>query len=101
MNNNENRNDVQNHALRSANAEKGYTALERAKKEKNEVEINLADVFQILLSKWIYILIAGLVVVPLVSLVTKKPDRSYVDEIFTCYEQTVTVHKRTSLEEDN
>jgi capsular polysaccharide biosynthesis protein len=37
-------------------------SLERVKQEKNEVEINLADVFQILLSKWVYILIAGLVV---------------------------------------
>ena len=44
--------------------------MERVNKERNEVEINLADVFQILLSKWIYILIAGLVVALVVGAVT-------------------------------
>jgi capsular polysaccharide biosynthesis protein len=83
---------VQNHALRSANAEKGYTALERAKREKNEVEINLADVFQILLSKWIYILIAGLVVALGVGAVThfliKKKYTAYTSMyIYTNAEQ--------------
>lgn len=42
----------------------------------------------------------GLIVVPVVSLFTKKPDKKTVDEIFTCYEQTVTVHSTTSLPED-
>lgn len=45
-------------------------------------------------------MVVGLVVVPLVSLFTKKPDSAMVDEIFTCYEQTVTVHSTTSLPED-
>jgi capsular polysaccharide biosynthesis protein len=36
--------------------------LESINREKKEVEINLADVFQILLSKWVYILLAGLIV---------------------------------------
>lgn len=45
-------------------------------------------------------MIIGLVLVPLVSLFTKKPDGGMVDEIFTCYEQTVTVHSTTSLPED-
>jgi len=44
--------------------------LEREKQGKNEVEINLADVFQILLSKWIYILAAGLIVALAVAAVT-------------------------------
>lgn len=43
----------------------------------------------------------GLVVVPVVSLFTKKPDKKTVDEIFTCYEQTVTVHSATSLPEED
>ncbi len=42
----------------------------------------------------------GLIVVPLVSLFTKKPDSAMVDEIFTCYAQTVTVHSTTSLPEE-
>lgn len=45
-------------------------------------------------------MLIGLVVVPIVSLFTKKPDGAMVDEIFTCYAQTVTVHSTTSLPED-
>ena len=44
-------------------------------------------------------MLLGLVVVPLVSLVTPKPDRAMVDEIFTCYDSTVVVKKYRSLEE--
>ncbi len=44
-------------------------------------------------------MIAGLIVVPIVSLITKKMDKKYVDDIFSCYDQTVTVHKTHSLEE--
>ena len=41
---------------------------------------------------------AGLVVVPVVSLVTPKLDKAKTDEIFTCYEEKVTSTKRRSLE---
>ncbi len=51
-------------------SKKGYTELERAKRDNNEVEINLADVFQILLSKWVYILIAAVVGALAVAAVT-------------------------------
>ncbi len=44
-------------------------------------------------------MIAGLVVVPIVSLVTPKMDQKYVDDIFSCYDETVTVHKSHSLDE--
>jgi len=44
-------------------------------------------------------MIAGLIVVPVVSAVTPKPDKEKVDEIFTCYDETVTVHRTKSLEE--
>ena len=44
-------------------------------------------------------MIAGLIVVPIVSLITPKMKKEYVDEIFECYEETVTVHKTKSLEE--
>lgn len=43
---------------------------------------------------------AGLVIVPVVSLITPKPDREKVDRIFTCYEETVTVTRKYALEED-
>ena len=44
-------------------------------------------------------MIAGLVIVPVVSLITPKLDSKFVDDIFTCYDETVTVHKKSSLEE--
>ena len=43
-------------------------------------------------------MIAGLILVPLVSLITPKPKAEFVDEIFTCYEEEVKVHKKNSLE---
>jgi SSS family solute:Na+ symporter len=45
-------------------------------------------------------MIAGLIIVPIVSLITPKPDKEKIDEIFKCYDETVVVHKRQSLEED-
>ncbi|MCR5094973.1 MAG: sodium:solute symporter [Lachnospiraceae bacterium] len=45
-------------------------------------------------------MIAGLIVVPVVSAVTPSLDKKFVDEIFTCYDQKVTVHRKTSLEDD-
>ena len=44
-------------------------------------------------------MVAGLVVVPLVSLVTPKMDRNKVDEMFSCYETKVLVSTKNSLEE--
>lgn len=44
-------------------------------------------------------MVAGLIVVPVVSLVTPKMKKEKVDEIFACYDETVTVHKRRSIEE--
>lgn len=44
-------------------------------------------------------MLAGLVVVPVVSLISPKVDASYVEEIFRCYDETVVVHKTRSLEE--
>jgi SSS family solute:Na+ symporter len=45
-------------------------------------------------------MIAGLIIVPIVSLITPKPDKEKIDEIFKCYDETVVVHKSQSLEED-
>lgn len=44
-------------------------------------------------------MVASLVVVPLVSLITPKPKQERVDEIFSCYDQPVTVTEKTSLGE--
>ncbi len=42
-------------------------------------------------------MITGLVVVPLVSLITKAPSKEKVDGIFSCYDKTVTVKATTAL----
>jgi len=65
------------------------------RKDKNEIEINLADVFQILLSKWFFILIAGLVVALGVGLAThflikKKYTAHTTMYVFTTAEQNQT-----------
>ncbi len=44
-------------------------------------------------------MIAGLIVVPIVSLITPKMDKKKVDEIFDCFNETVTVSKKKSIEE--
>jgi SSS family solute:Na+ symporter len=44
-------------------------------------------------------MVAGLIVVPVVSFITPKMDKARVDEIFTCYDEKVTVTKKKSLGE--
>ncbi len=42
-------------------------------------------------------MLGGLVIVPVVSLFTKKPDKALVDGCFDCYEKEVTVKAKVSL----
>lgn len=44
-------------------------------------------------------MLAGLVVVPVVSLVTPKMEQKEVEKMFTCLEEEVVVHRKSSLEE--
>ena len=44
-------------------------------------------------------MVAGLIVVPVVSLLTPKMDTKNVDEVFECFEETVTVRRKRSIEE--
>ncbi len=44
-------------------------------------------------------MVAGLIIVPVVSLITPKMKKEELDEIFTCYEERVTITKKQSLEE--
>lgn len=44
-------------------------------------------------------MVVGLVVVPVVSLMTPKMEKKKVDEIFACYEETVVVHTKKSITE--
>ena len=42
-------------------------------------------------------MVAGLVIVPIVSLFSKVKEKDSVDKMFSCYERQVTVHASTSL----
>ena len=44
-----------------------------------------------------FCMLAGLVLVPLVSLFTSPPDSRQVEKIFSCYDQTITVTLRDSI----
>lgn len=46
-----------------------------------------------------FCMLAGLLIVPVVSLVTPKPDRQLVEESFSCYDQKVLVRQRQALGE--
>lgn len=43
-------------------------------------------------------MIAGLIIVPVVSVITPKPDTEKTDKIFECYEEKVIITKKRSLE---
>ena len=43
------------------------------------------------------VMLAGLVLVPVISLFTPKPDKAHLDHIFSCYEKKVTVTVRDSI----
>lgn len=39
----------------------------------------------------VFCMLFGLILVPVVSLFTKKPDRAHIQQVFSCYDRTVTV----------
>ena len=47
-----------------------------------------------------FCMLFGLIIVPLVSLCTKKPEKALVDEAFACYEEKVLVPQREALGQD-
>ena len=42
-------------------------------------------------------MLAGLVIVPVVSWITPKPEQKLVDDAFACYEKPTTVTQKTAL----
>ncbi len=46
-----------------------------------------------------FCMLAGLILVPVVSLLTKKPDKTQVAEVFSCYDKEVTVTSKHSIGE--
>ena len=63
--------------------------------------IFFADFFPSLLQSSIncgaFCMLAGLVIVPAVSLLTRAPAKDQVEQIFSCYERTVTVTVKDSI----
>ena len=59
----------------------------------------LPDFFKSSINMGVIAMLGGLVLVPVVSLLTRKPDKSEIDEIFSCYDKTVTVSAKDSLGE--
>ena len=48
-----------------------------------------------------FCMLAGLVIVPVVSLLTPAPDKAHVEQVFACYERTVTVKVKESIGDQN
>jgi SSS family solute:Na+ symporter len=44
-----------------------------------------------------FTMLAGFIIVPLISIITGKPDKAGVDNCFSCYEETVSVKVRDDL----
>lgn len=63
--------------------------------------IFMGDAFPALLRSPInagaFCMLAGLVIVPLVSLITRTPDKSRIEAVFACYERTITVTVKDSI----
>ena len=47
-----------------------------------------------------FTMIAGLIIVPVVSLITKKPDDKEIDNMFEVFDEQVTVKRRTALSQN-
>ncbi len=47
-----------------------------------------------------FCMLFGLLLVPAVSLITKKPRKEHIDSLFSCYEKTVTVTVKDSIGEE-
>ena len=44
-------------------------------------------------------MVGGLIIVPIVSLFTKKPSEEKLNELFACYDEKVLVKQKDALEE--
>ena len=47
-----------------------------------------------------FAMISGLIIVPIVSLITKKPSNEKIESVFSCYQQKVMVPITEALSED-
>ena len=47
-----------------------------------------------------FCMLAGLILVPVISLITKAPDKAKVEAAFSCYDKMVTVPQREALADE-
>lgn len=59
----------------------------------------LSFVFTNSLYSGVFAMVGGLIIVPVVSLITKKPAKAEVDEMFSCYDKKVVIETTKSLGE--
>ncbi|MBR3622471.1 MAG: sodium:solute symporter, partial [Selenomonadaceae bacterium] len=58
------------------------------------------EIFQSPINAGVLAMVAGLVLVPIVSAFTAKPNLKLIENAFSCYEQKITVPARTSLNDE-
>ena len=54
----------------------------------------MKKLFSLLLA---FVMLAGLILVPVVSWITKKPDEEKVEQMFECYNKKILVSAKESL----
>lgn len=59
----------------------------------------LGYVFKSSINSGVIAMVGGLIIVPVISLFTKKQNESELQKIFSCYEEKVTITKKSSLQE--
>ena len=47
-----------------------------------------------------FCMLAGFVIVPVISFITPKPDKAFVEDAFSCYTRTVTIRQSKALGDD-
>ncbi len=59
----------------------------------------LKEIFMSPINAGAFAMVVGLIIVPVVSILTPKMEDKVVKDVFACYEETVTVHRKESIEE--
>ncbi|MGN0384753.1 MAG: sodium:solute symporter [Lachnospiraceae bacterium] len=57
----------------------------------------LSYIFKSSINSGVVAMVGGLIIVPIVSLITKKPEKKEVDRIFACYDEKIETTKQQNL----
>ena len=58
----------------------------------------LGFIFKSSINSGVVAMVGGLIIVPIVTLVTKKPDKEEMDKMFECFDEKVSVPKKEALD---